>query len=220
MLMSATAIELPLFPLNLVLFPGTVSPLHVFELRYRQMILDCQREERAFGIVLARPESEPLNEKPYPVGTMVDISNLTRTEDGRYTFMAIGTKRFRILSEHRERPYLSGLVEPFEDVAEPEHDLSLLRQQAHGLFNDYLGMLLEASEGNKDVEPNLPAVPEDLSHFIAYFLDIQEEHKQRFLELTSTRQRLQEEITILRREVPFMRQILAHDVPDDITRLN
>jgi Lon protease-like protein len=218
--MSAAEIELPLFPLNLVLFPGTVSPLHVFELRYRQMIVDCQREERAFGIVLARPESQPLNEKPYPVGTMVDISNLTRMEDGRYTFMAIGTKRFRILSEHRERPYLSGLVEPFDDVAEPEYDLSMLRRQAHGLFNEYLGMVLEASEGTKDVEPNLPAIPEDLSYFIAYFLDIQEEQKQRFLELTSTCQRLQEEIAILRREVPFMRQILAHDVPDDLIRLN
>ncbi len=218
--MSTTSIELPLFPLNLVLFPGTVSPLHIFELRYRQMILDCRREDRPFGIVLARPESEPLNEKPYPVGTMVDISNLTRMDDGRYTFMAIGTKRFRIVSEHRNRPYLSGLVEPFEDVVEPEHDLSTLTQQASGLFNEYLGMLLEASDGNKELDTSLPGVPEDLSHFIAYFLDIQEERKQDFLELTSTRQRLQEEIAILRREVPFMHHILSCNVPDNLTRLN
>jgi Lon protease-like protein len=218
--MSATAIELPLFPLNVVLFPGTVSPLHVFEMRYRQMILDCQREERPFGIVLARPESKHLNEKPYPVGTMVDISNLTRLDDGRYTFMAVGIKRFRIVSEHRERPYLSGLVEPFEDIAEPENELLTLTQQAYSLFGAYLAMLLEASDGDSDVDASLPDVPEDLSHFIAYFLDIQEEQKQHFLELTSTRQRLQEEIAILRREVPFMRQILARNVPDDLTRLN
>lgn len=218
--MSAAAIELPLFPLNVVLFPGTVSPLHVFEMRYRQMIIDCQREERPFGIVLARPESQHLNEKPYPVGTIVDISNLTRLDDGRYTFMAIGIKRFRIVSEHRERPYLSGLVEPFEDVAEPENELLTLTQQAYSLFSAYLGMLLEASDGDSNVDASMPDVPEDLSHFIAYFLDIQEEQKQRFLELTSTRQRLQEEIAILRREVPFMRQILAKNVPDDLTRLN
>ncbi len=218
--MSATAIELPLFPLNVVLFPGTVSPLHVFEMRYRQMIMDCQREERPFGIVLARPESQHLNEKPYSVGTMVDISNLTRLDDGRYTFMAIGIKRFRIVSEHRERPYLSGLVEPFEDVAEPENELFTLTQQAYSLFSAYLGMLLEASDGDNEVDASLPEVPEDLSHFIAYFLDIQEEQKQHFLELTSTRQRLQEEIAILRREVPFMRQIIAQNVPDDLTRLN
>ncbi|MBV9256942.1 MAG: LON peptidase substrate-binding domain-containing protein [Ktedonobacteraceae bacterium] len=218
--MSATALEVPLFPLNLVLFPGTVSPLHIFEMRYRQMILDCQRENRPFGMVLARPESEHLNEQPYPVGTMVDISNLTRLEDGRYTFMAVGTKRFRIVSQHRNRPYLSGLVEPFEDIAESESELSTLKQQAYSLFSEYLGMLLEASDGNKNIDANLPDAPEDLSHFIAYFLDIQEERKQYFLELTSTHQRLQEEIAILRREVPFMRQILSRDIPDELTRLN
>jgi Lon protease-like protein len=218
--MSATVIDLPLFPLNLVLFPGTVSPLHVFEMRYRQMILDCQSEDRPFGIVLARPESEHLNEKPHPVGTMVEISDLTRMDDGRYTFMAIGTKRFRIVSEHHKRPYLSGMVELFEDVAEPEYELFTLMQPAHTLFSDYLGMLLEAPDENKELDANLPDAPEELSHFIAYFLDIQEEQKQHFLELTSTRQRLQEEIAILRREVPFMRQIMTRNIPDELTRLN
>ncbi len=217
--MSTAAIELPLFPLNLVLFPGTVSPLHIFEMRYRQMIVDCQRDEKPFGIVLARPESEHLNEKPYSVGTMVEIRNLDRLEDGRYTLMAVGTKRFRIVSERRDKPYLSGLVELYEDEVEPERTWLPAMQQARDLFGEYLGMLLEASE-DKDVEAHLPDEAEDLSHFIAYFLDIQEERKQQFLELTSTRQRLQEEVAILRREVPFMRQILSKSLSEDLTRLN
>ena len=217
--MSTAAIELPLFPLNLVLFPGTVSPLHIFEMRYRQMIVDCQRDEKPFGIVLARPESEHLNERPYSVGTMVEIRNLDRLEDGRYTLMAVGTKRFRIVSERRDKPYLSGLVELYEDDAEPERAWLPAMQQARDLFGEYLGMLLEASE-DKDVEANLPEEAEDLSYFIAYFLDIQEERKQQFLELTSTRQRLQEEVAILRREVPFMRQILSKSLSEDLTRLN
>jgi Lon protease-like protein len=217
--MSTAAIELPLFPLNLVLFPGTVSPLHIFEMRYRQMIVDCQHDEKPFGIVLARPESEPLNEKPYSVGTMVEIRNLDRLEDGRYTLMAVGTKRFRIVSEHRNKPYLSGLVELYEDDSEPEHVWRPAMQQARDLFGEYLSMLLEASE-DKNVEANLPEEAEDLSHFIAFFLDIQEERKQQFLELTSTRQRLQEEVDILRREVPFMRQILSKNLSEDLTRLN
>jgi len=217
--MSTAAIELPLFPLNLVLFPGTVSPLHIFETRYRQMIGDCQRDKKPFGIVLARPESKLLNEKPYSVGTMVEIRNLDRLEDGRYTLMAVGTKRFRILSEHRDKPYLCGLVELYEDDCEPEREWLPAMRQARDLFGEYLGMLLEASE-EKDVEANLPEEAEELSHFIAYFLDIQEERKQQFLELTSTRQRLQEEVTILRREVPFMRQILSKSLSEDLTRLN
>jgi Lon protease-like protein len=217
--MSAAAIELPLFPLNLVLFPGTVSPLHIFEMRYRQMIVDCQRDEKPFGIVLARPESEHLNERPYSVGTMVEIRNLDRLEDGRYTLMAVGTKRFRIVSERRDKPYLSGLVELYEDDAEPERVWLPAMQQARDLFDEYLGMLLEASE-DKNVEAHLPDEAEELSYFIAYFLDIQEERKQQFLELTSTRQRLQEEVAILRREVPFMRQILSKSLSEDLTRLN
>jgi ATP-dependent Lon protease len=66
----------------------------------------------------------------------------------------------------------------------------------------------------------LPESPEELSYFIAYFLEIQDEQKQHFLELTSTIQRLREEISILRREVPFMRQILAKPPDDDYSRLN
>ena len=214
--MSAAAIELPLFPLNLVLFPGTVSPLHIFEMRYRQMIVDCQRDEKPFGIVLARPESEHLNERPYSVGTMVEIRNLDRLEDGRYTLMAVGTKRFRIVSERRDKPYLSGLVELYEDDAEPERAWLPAMQQARDLFGEYLGMLLEASD-DKNVEAHLPEEAEELSYFIAYFLDIQEERKQQFLELTSTRQRLQEEVAILRRANP-RRNVVHHGTGGRVAR--
>src|SRR6266700_7639542 len=81
--MSTGTIELALFPLNVVLFPGTVLPLHIFEPRYRQMINDCQQEEQPFGIVLARQDSVHLQEEPYSVGTMAEIRDLNRLEDGR-----------------------------------------------------------------------------------------------------------------------------------------
>lgn len=217
--MSATAIELPLFPLNTVLFPGTVAPLHIFEPRYRQMVVDCQRDDKPFGLVLVKPDSTFLHEEPYPVGTIAEIRNLERLEDGRYTFMAVGVKRFRIESQHREKPYLSGFVVPIDDDEEQETELTAAMNQADELFKNYLKMLLEAAN-ETDIQTNLPDTPEDLSYFIAYFLDIQEEQKQHFLELTSTVQRLQEEISILKREVPFMRQILSKKVSDDRTMLN
>src|SRR5437660_675003 len=112
--MAARASELPLFPLNVVLFPGVVLPLHIFEPRYRQMIVDCQAQERPFGIVLARPESTPMQEEPYSIGTTVEIRDINRLEDGRYVLMAMGVQRFRILSQHRLKPYLSGIVEVYE----------------------------------------------------------------------------------------------------------
>ncbi len=219
--MSAKAIELPLFPLNLVLFPGMVLPLHIFEPRYRRMIADCQEQERPFGIVLVKPDSQPLQEEPYPVGTMAEIRDLNRLEDGRFLLTAVGLQRFRILSQHRQKPYLSGIVETFEDMAEPADALMASAKQAQSLFSTYLEMLLKAAnETEHNISSYLPNPPEALSHFIAYFLDIQDEQKQHWLELTSTTQRLQEEITILRREVPFMRQMLSQPKDDDRSMLN
>ena len=217
--MSTTAIELPLFPLNIVLFPGTVRPLHIFELRYREMIKDCLHEDKPFGVVLARGESEYLSEEPYSVGTMAEIHNLSRLENGSYNLIAVGTQRFRILRQHREKPYLSALVEPFDDRPEPTKQLSLQMEQVRRLFISYLDLLLDVP-GDKNVETNLPKTPEDLSHFIAYFLDVEDEQKQQYLELTSTRERLQDEITFLRREVPFMRQMLFKEPPKERIMLN
>ncbi len=79
-------------------------------------------------------------------------------------------------------------------------------------------MLKAANE--KDVKAELPSDPEALSYFIAYFLDLEREQQQHFLELTSTLQRLKEEIVILRREVPFLRQILSKQVPKNRSILN
>ena len=218
--MSTTAIELPLFPLKVVLFPGMVLPLHIFESRYRQMIAECSQADKPFGVVLAQPASIPLQEVPYNVGTMAEIHDLDRLEDGRFTLMAMGTQRFRILSQHREKPYLSGFVEVYEDVEEPLENVAHYAKQANALFNSYVALLLTATN-EQELHAALPEAPEDLSYFIAYFLDIGDEQKQQFLEMTSTRQRLQEEIMILRREVPFIRQmLLKKSSEDDRSMLN
>lgn len=213
------AIELPLFPLNVVLFPGAELPLHIFEPRYRLMIDECYAQDLPFGVVLVRPESEPLHEEPYPVGTMAEIEALDRMDDGRMNLIARGGQRFRILSQHRQKPYLSGIVEIYSDIAEAEQTLSRVMHQASTLFQSYLETLL-AVIGRSDLEFSLPDNAEELSHFIAHLIDVHDEQKQHMLELTSTRQRLEEEVLILRREVPFMREVLAmsqrfnDDVPD------
>ena len=202
------AIELPLFPLDVVLFPGEELPLHIFEPRYRLMINECYEQKSPFGIVLVRPDSEHLKEEPYSVGTMAEIEVLDRLEDGRMNLIARGLQRFHILDQHRQKPYLSGLVEVYEDVAGQDQTLTTYADQARELFNSYLQILLEVV-GKKEIEFNLPTAPEELSHFIAYFLDVQNERKQQFLELTSTTQRREEEIDILRYELPIMRQMLS-----------
>ena len=160
--------------------------------------------------MLARPGSQLLYEDTYTVGTSAEIREIDELEDGRFILIAIGMQRFRILSRHRKKPYLSGLVEPYQDVSEPVQALTSSVKQARSLFESYLNMLLEAS-GKETMEINLPTLPEELSWFIAYLLGAEDEQKQQLLELTSTLQRLQEEIAILRREVPFMRRMLVGD---------
>lgn len=202
------AIELPLFPLDVVLFPGEDLPLHIFEPRYRLMMNECDQQKTPFGIVLVRPDSEHLKEEPYPVGTMANIELLDRLEDGRMNLIARGLQRFRILELHRQKPYISGLVEIFEDKAEQRQTQINHANQAGELFNAYLKAFIDII-GKETIEFTLPPTPEDLSHFIAYFLDVSNERKQQLLELTSTTQRLVEEIDILRHEVPFLRQMLS-----------
>lgn len=219
--MFAAAIELPLFPLNVVLFPGTVLPLHIFEPRYRQMIVDCQIADKPFGVVLMKTGSKVMREEVCKIGTLAAIHNLQPLDDGCYDLMAVGIRRFRIVRQHYDMPYLSALVEPYEDEDEQESEdcLDRLVQQGRGFFETYLNLLLEAPVGN-EIHAHLPKLPEDLSHFIAYFLEIEDSKKQQYLELTSTRQRLLDEITVLRREIPFMRQLLLKRPDDDLTMLN
>ncbi len=170
-------LELPLFPLNLVMFPGTELPLHIFEPRYRTMINECYEQGRPFGVVLVRPESEPLHEEPYPVGTMAEIEALDRMADGRMNLIARGLQRFRILSQHHEKPYLSGIVELYSDAEEGKPALNQPLQQASTLFRSYLQSLLEVA-GRGELEFTLPDDAEELSHFIAHLIDIQDEQKQ------------------------------------------
>jgi Lon protease-like protein len=202
------AIELPLFPLNVVLFPGADLPLHIFEARYRLMINECYQQEKPFGVVLTRPQSQQMREEPYPIGTMADILALSRMDDGRMNLIARGGQRFRILDQHREKPYLTGIVEVYKDLPEPEPVLREQADKARELFNTYLEILLEVI-GKQETQFDLPAAPEELSHFIASFLDIEDEAKQRLLEMTLTTQRLESVIVTLRREVPFVRQMLS-----------
>ncbi|MBX5451354.1 LON peptidase substrate-binding domain-containing protein [Thermogemmatispora sp.] len=203
-------IEVPLFPLQMVLFPTAVVPLHIFEQRYRLMIARCLEEKSPFGIVLKRPESRHLQEVPYSVGTLAEIQEIERLEDGRYHLIAVGTERFRIRQIKRQQAYLEGLVESYRDMHEPASLVRPYAERALDLFSSYLEILLEA-RSRQEIKALLPSDPEELSYLIAYLLDMQDEQKQHLLELTSTRQRLAEENEILRREVPFAQQVLRRN---------
>lgn len=105
--------ELPLFPLNVVLFPGMPLPLHIFEEKYKEMVADCLRNARPFGVSLMAGAALPFGQasSPHRIGCTAEITQVQPLEEGRMFIMTVGRDRFRILSLDHNKPYLVGMVE-------------------------------------------------------------------------------------------------------------
>jgi Lon protease-like protein len=106
---------LPLFPLQVVVFPRTRLPLHIFEERYKEMVGAAIRDNSEFGIVLAKEEGI------VNVGCTVTVEQvLKQYEDGRMDILTSGRRRFEIVFLNEEESYLRGEVQYFDDEdAEP-----------------------------------------------------------------------------------------------------
>jgi Lon protease-like protein len=206
--MGGLSFELPLFPLNIVLFPGMVLPLHIFEPRYRLMIRRCIEQGAPFGVVLVQPDSVQGEEHPHQIGTLAHIMTADQLDDGRFNLLTEGRKRFRILEERRNHPFLMALVEEFEDTKSEPEALEALQRKASDLFRRYIRVML-AVAGKEQLRLELPTDAEGLSYLIGYCLDLSDAEKQELLELTSTCGRLELEIAILKREEQLLRRMLS-----------
>ncbi|CAN5816373.1 hypothetical protein BH23GEM11_BH23GEM11_18510 [soil metagenome] len=111
--------RLPLFPLPVVLFPGAVTPLHIFEPRYRQMVARCIEYDRRFGLLYHDPDRlGPFELTPGRVGTVAEIGEFRILPEGRSLLLATGIERFRIVDGiESDTKYYEALVEPMFDVA-------------------------------------------------------------------------------------------------------
>lgn len=102
--------KIPLFPLDVVLFPGAALPLHIFEERYKQMIGECLRQKSTFGVVRARREGLAV------VGCTADITTvLNRYDDGRIDILCQGSDRFEIELLDDTRDFLQAEVDFISD---------------------------------------------------------------------------------------------------------
>ena len=132
----------PLFPLGLVLLPGEVVPLHIFEERYKTMIGRCLDEESEFGIVWMAEDGLR------PIGCACEIAEVVeRLEDGRINLIARGTRAFRIEARQDELPYPAGTVEFLDD--RDEEDDAEAAQEAH---TAYAELVDEATDRTPDME--------------------------------------------------------------------
>jgi Lon protease-like protein len=111
--------DLPLFPLNAVLFPGGILPLRIFEARYMDMVRACMRDERDFGICLIKKGSEVGGAQPEPIGCRADITDFNMEQLGVLQISAVGTERFRVLDVREEKDgLLMARTEPLESETE------------------------------------------------------------------------------------------------------
>jgi Lon protease-like protein len=145
--------ELPLFPLNTVLCPGIALPLHIFEDRYRALVRHCIETTSPFGVVLIREGREVGTGaiKFTGIGTIAEIRDAGRYEDGRYDLLIVGTKRFEIREVLGARkPYLVADVEVLDErVGDPEV-AQRLAMTATRRFVTYLEMLQPRSGETAD----------------------------------------------------------------------
>ena len=190
--------DLPLFPLDTVLFPGMVLPLHIFEERYKLMVNRCLDEERPFGVLLAG-ESGDASATPYRVGTTTSIARVSRLDDGRMNLVTIGGERFRLLDIRHDGPYLVGTAQPWPLGGESDSEARGQVEPVRRHFRRYLDMLDEA-EGHKISINTVPTDPHALALLVAIALQVPKPQKQRLLEQATIPEMLASEQVMLKRE--------------------
>ena len=178
--------RLPLFPLDVVLFPGAVLPLHIFEPRYRAMLADCLASDERFGILPPGPDGTPP-----PTGVIGAIAIIRATRplpDGRSNIVIEGEGRF-MLRRYLDpaTPYLVGRVEPFDDDPEDEEEAIRYVPELRGLA-DRCATALHALVDSPPPPP-WSADAGSLSFQVASQLDLDGAFKRRFLGIRSASER-------------------------------
>src|SRR4051794_30900960 len=166
----------PLFPLGIVLLPGEMVQLHIFEERYKLMIGECLEAGSEFGIVWLS------DERLHEVGCTARVSEvLERFDDGRMNILVAGAHPFRLLRRVDELPYPAGDIELLDLPDEPgDPDLGRDARERYAVLVEHV----------TDERP-APASLADLDAFgMAGTIEFEAEEKQRLLELGSEDERL------------------------------
>jgi Lon protease-like protein len=186
---------LPLFPLDVVLLPGTPLPLHIFEPRYKEMITECLESNRPFGIV--RAKDGELAE----TGCTAEILAVTKKyDDGRMDIVTQGRERFEVVHLNQERSFLQAEVIYLQD--EPDTATRQEIEQALQLHTEIMELA--------GAEPPKPEEIDEarLSFFLAGSLPIDLDFKQTLLATKSESERLRAVTSFFQTILPAMRRTM------------
>ena len=205
-------LSLPLFPLNTVLFPGQVLPLHVFEPRYRQMIVMCIEQGAPFGVALIQDGEEVGGPaKPYEVGTTARITQVERLDDGRLNIISVGELRFRINTVRQTSDgYLRADVTLWPWLPSDENAAQALITSVRGRLHRYVKLLSQVAGVSLDTaSDDLPQQAAALACLTAIALQVEPVEKQDLLTSPSIESLLSKEVGLLQREVRVLQVMLG-----------
>lgn len=197
---------IPLFPLDLVLFPGATLPLHIFEPRYKEMIGLCLRDKLSFGVVRVK-EGEEEQEQPGEsriagFGCTADVLRVLKPyPDGRMDILAEGRKRFEVMGLNDEKSYLQAEVEYFEDDEADPAEAATLKD----LRNSALDLHAELVLVSNAESPKIDVTSAALSFQLAQALPVDLDFKQSLLEMHSELRRLRVLLEYYTKIIPRMK---------------
>jgi uncharacterized protein len=202
--------ELPLFPLNTVLFPGVPIQLNIFESRYKLLVRYCLEKNEPFGVVLIRKGMEALGPlaEPYTTGCTARIVEIEPLDGGNMNLTALGDERFEVQSLDFSMPYLIGKVESKPLVS--EHALEQLpgTKLLEDWMKDYLTVLAAIGETTLDLNViEFPDEPLPLIYLGASLLQLPAIEKQPLLSSPTAIELLEEVTRLYRRETSVLEEL-------------
>jgi Lon protease-like protein len=182
---------MPLFPLRTVLFPGQPLELRIFEERYKVMVNELLESGGEFGVLLIREGRDVGGGAiPYEHGTLARIEECTELQGGRFALESRGTRRFHLRRMLTPRPYPYGEIEIIEDLQpaqtpQLQHAIETVRTTFPLYFRLAMSLTDQWAQPMK-----LPLRAHELVNFIAPWLQVEEEVKQKLIEPESAQERL------------------------------
>jgi Lon protease-like protein len=177
--MAGYEAELPIFELPVVLLPGELLPLHIFEERYKRMIAHCVDAEEPFGVVFHDEEGGARR-----IGCEARVAEvLERFDDGRMNIVVAGERPFRVLDRFEAPEYPAGEVEPIDGPGPADDD-----PDAADRARDAFAELVERVSGEP---PESDELADQDAYDLAARVELPVETKQKLLELRSERERMQ-----------------------------
>jgi ATP-dependent Lon protease len=222
-------VEIPIFPLGMVLQPGASTQLHIFEMRYRLLFQRAWDGDRRFGLIYFDSETESIGS----VGCSAELTRFEPLPDGRIMTNNIGKSRFRVVNILDDLPYKRAIVDFFEDDTPSESalpSLAALERNVWAALQDVLRLSNKLYDKALDLGSSIRAVappniddldahvdtPENVDHArisafsfaVSQILDMQVKEQQLLLQTRSTGFRLRKQ----RKMLQTARQYLAAQV--------